>query len=298
MGSVGQLSDPFQQGDDDQQEITISGLPGDLLEPDPPPGPVDAAALRAMGGDEGDAADDDLPDDEGMSGESISYDLDDWSEIERQAITDRLREAGVPHGWEGARLLIAAVDEAVVENILDIVEGEAADGDEGTEPLDADRDQIAYDVSELDDESLDALVETFTAGGIAFAWGDDELYVYADDEEAVDAAFDAAQHPDEIAPEDDEPTAGAASADLLGDVFVAADRLQHDGDDGDGTASLLGIAVTIDDLDPPYGMNARVWERVCAGVGELADLLAADTLDQEKVMASARELRATLRPLV
>ena len=295
MGAVGQLSDPFQQGEDDQQGITISGLPGDLLEPDPAPGPVDAAALPAVGaGDEGD----DAVDDEGMSGESIAYDLDDWSELERQAITDRLREAGVPHGWEGARLLIAAVDEGVVENVLDIVEGESDDGDEGAEPLDADRDQIAYDVSDLDDEVLDALVDALDAADIAFAWGDDEMYVYAEHEEAVDAAFDAAQHPDEIAAEDDEPPAGAASADLLGDVFVAADRLQHDGDDGDGTATLLGIAVTIDDLDPPYGMGARDWERVCAGVGELADLLAADTLDQEKVTTSARELRATLRSFV
>ena len=295
MGAVGQLSDPFQQGEDDQQGITISGLPGDLLEPDPAPGPVDAAALPAVGvGNEGA----DAVDDEGMSGESIAYDLDDWSELERQAITDRLREAGVPHGWEGPRLLIAAVDEGVVENVLDIVEGESDDGDEAAEPLDADRDQIAYDVSDLDDEVLDALVDALDAADIAFAWGDDEMYVYAEHEAAVDAAFDAAQHPDEIAAEDDEPPAGAASADLLGDVFVAADRLQHDGDDGDGTATLLGIAVTIDDLDPPYGMGARDWERVCAGVGELADLLAADTLDQEKVTTSARELRATLRSFV
>jgi hypothetical protein len=296
---VGQLSDPFQQGEDDEQGISISGLPGDLLEPDTPEGPVDAATIRAMGVRvEGDAEADDEPEDEGMTGESIAYDLDDWSELERQAITDRLREAGVPHGWEQARLLIAAVDEAVVENILDIVEGESDDGDEGAEPLDAERDQIAYDVSELDDEALDALAAALDAAGIAFAWGDEEVYVYADDEQAVDAAFDAAQHPDEIDAEDDEPAAGAASADLLGDVFVAADRLQHDGDDTEGTASLLDIAVTIDDLDPPYGMGGRDWERVCAAVGEVADLLAADKLDQEKVMASAHDLRATLRPFV
>ena len=295
---MGQLSDPFQQGEDDQEGISISGLPGDLVEPDTPDGPVDAATMRAMGVsvERGptDAAGDE-PEDEGMSGESIAYDLDDWSDLERQAITERLREAGVPHGWEEARLLIAVVDEGVVENILDIVEGES---DDGTEPLDPARDQVAYDVSELDDEALDALADAVDEAGIAVAWGDEELYVYADDEQAVDAMFDAVQHPDEIDAEDDEPTVGAASAELLGDVFVAADRLQHDGDDNDGMASLLGVAVTIDDLDPPYGMGSRDWERVCAAVGEVADLLAADTLDQEKVMASARDLRATLRPFV
>jgi hypothetical protein len=297
MGSVGQLSDPYQQGEDDQLGITISGLPGDLLEPEPPTGPVDASTLRSPGSGEGD--DVDGQPDEGMSGESIAYELDEWSEIERQAVTDRLREAGVPHGWEETRLLVAAVDEGVVENILDIVEGEAdRGGGEGAEPLDAERDQIAYDVSELDDELLDALVDTLRQAEIAFAWGDEELYVYADDEEAVDAAFDAVQHPDELAAEDDEPSAGAASAELLGDVFVAADRLQHDGEDSDGTASLLAIAVSIDDLDPPYGMGVRDWELVCAGVGDLADLLAADSPDAEKVTAAARDLRATLRPFV
>ena len=112
---MGQLSDPFQQGEDDS-EITISGLPGDLLEPEPPGGPVDDDQFDA------DDEDDEIPD-EGMSGASITYDLDDWSELERQAIEERLREAGVPHGWEGPQLRIAAVDEAVVENILDIVEG-------------------------------------------------------------------------------------------------------------------------------------------------------------------------------
>ena len=92
---MGQLSDPYQQGEDDEMGITISGLPGDLLEPERPGGPVADADLddAADGADDaGEAAD------EGLSGESIAYDLADWSELERQAITERLREAGVPTG--------------------------------------------------------------------------------------------------------------------------------------------------------------------------------------------------------
>ena len=95
---MGQLSDPYQQGEDDEEGVTISGLPGDLLEPEPPSGPVSDADL-----DSDDDERDDEPADEGLSGESITYDLDDWSDLERQAITDRLREAGVPHGWRRAR---------------------------------------------------------------------------------------------------------------------------------------------------------------------------------------------------
>ncbi len=286
---MGQLSDPYQQGEDDEMGITISGLPGDLLEPEPPAGPVADADLE----DDEDGAE---AADEGLTGDSIAYDLADWSEIERQAITERLREAGVPHGWEGAQLMIAAVDEGVVENVLDIVEGES--DEEAPEPLDPERDQVAYGVEELEDEDLDALADALRAAGIAHAWGDEELYVYAEDEDAVDELFEKVQHPDELQAEDDETPKDTASADLLGDVFVAADRLQHDGDDTEGTATLLDIALTIDDLDAPYGMGRRDWESVCAAVGRLADVLAADTLDEEKVMETARDVRAVMRPFV
>ena len=180
--------------------------------------------------------------------------------------------------------------------MLDIVEGES--DDEAPEPLDPERDQVAYGVEELEDEELDALADALRAAGVAHAWGDEELYVYAEDEDAVDEVFEKVQHPDELQAEDDETPRGTASADLLGDVFVAADRLQHDGDDSEGTATLLDIALSIDDLDAPYGMGRRDWESVCAAVGRLADVLAADTLDEEKVMETAREVRAVIRPFV
>lgn len=282
MAPVGQLSDPYDQGDDDSG-ISISGLPGDLLGPEPAPRPEVLA---------GPVEDGDV--DEGLGGASISYELEDWSRLERQAVSERLRAAGVPHGWESTQLVVAAVDEAAVDNVLDLVEGAAA----GREPLDAGRDQVAYDVEQLEDEQLDAVADALRSAGIAFSWGDEELIVYAEDEAAVDGVFDRVEHPDELAAEEDETPAGTASADLLGDIFVAADRLQHDGDDTDGTASLLEIAVAIDDLDPPYGLGRRDWEAVCAGVGRLADVLAGDALDEEKVVEVAREVRATLRPFV
>src|ERR671910_238134 len=122
-GSVGQLSDPYEQGEDDGLGITISGLPGELDDPDPDPVDVDAAddggADRASD-DGGTGGDGDGPD-----GVEVVFELVDWSEIERQAVADRLREAGIAHGWEGTSLHVAAVDEAAVENVLDIVEGES-----------------------------------------------------------------------------------------------------------------------------------------------------------------------------
>jgi hypothetical protein len=37
---------------------------------------------------------------------------------------------------------------------------------------------------------------------------------------------------------------------------------------------------------------------VCAAVGRLADVLAEDTVDEDKVMETAREVRAVMRPYV
>ena len=66
--------------------------------------------------------------------------------------------------------MIAAVDEGVVENILDIVEGDSTD--EAEEPLDPGRDQVAYDVGELEDDELDALADALPTAGIDYAWGE------------------------------------------------------------------------------------------------------------------------------
>lgn len=292
MGAVGQLSDPYQQGQDDELGITISGLPGDLHEPDPPGGdpvdrPVDGAAASTAtdggdGGEQGDGA-------EEGDDESLVYDLADWSDIERQAIDDRLREAGIPHGWEGASLVVAAADEAPVENVLDLVEGEA------DEPLDEARDKVAYDLSEWDDDLLTNLVRELRSAGIAFAWDDVELYVYSDDEDAVDNLIDRVSHPHELAAEDDD---GAPGAELLGEMFVAADRLQRDPQDPDGILVVLEKGEALDPQAPPYGLGVPEWTHLCERVTGLAELLAADPVDEDEVVAAARDLRTALRPYV
>jgi hypothetical protein len=281
MGSVGQISDPYQQ-DDDELGITISGLPG---EPDLPGEPGEAAGQDAPAGTE-------APDDPD-GGEVVVYDLDDWSDIERQAVADRLREAGIPHAWDGTELQVAAVDEAPVDNILDIVEGDAGPH------LDADRDQVAYDLSDWEDDRLAILVHELRDAGIASGWDGDELFVHADDEAAVDDLLDRVAHPHELAPEPDD---GPAGAELLGDLFVAADRLQRDGDDNAGAATVLDLDERLDESQRPYGLDAAAWSHLCERVAALAALLRVDPAapdpDPDAVAASAGGLRKALRPYV
>jgi hypothetical protein len=271
---VGQLSDPYNQAEDEGLGITISGLPGELDEPEP-----DADAVPG----EGEA--DDAYDAE------VVYDLEDWSEIERGAVTDRLREAGIPHGWEAASLHVAEDDEAAVENILDIVEGDTrADA-----TLDAVQDQVAYDLSDWEDDRLTALVDELDAAGIAHDWDDDELFVYAVDEQAVDELLDRVAHPHELPPEADD---GPAGAELLGEVFVAADRLQHDPDDHEGTVSMLDLGHAVEGTDPPYGLGPKEWEHLRGRVDALCSQLRASKVDEDAVIDAARDLRNALRSYV
>jgi hypothetical protein len=282
MCPVGQLSDPFNQGqDEDWEDVSISGLP---TEPDEPP-PDDQEEAEEAAGD-GDAV----------------YDLDDWSEMERQAVTDRLREAGIPHAWDGTELHVAAEDEAPVENILDLVEVESDDGDEDDEdepePLDATRDQVAYDLADWDDDQADLLVERLTDAGIAYAWDEDELYVYADDEAAADEVFDKVSEAAEEAGGDGDDDDGMAGAELLGELFVAADRLQHDCEDHEGVITVLERSKSIEGSSPPYGVGAAEWKHLVEQVVALSDLLLEDQVDDEAATAKARDLRSALRPFV
>ena len=275
---MGQLSDPFQnQQDDEFEDVSISGMPIEPEEP-PPDEPVD-------GEDTGD-------------GDAV-YDLDDWSEMERQAVTDRLREAAIPHAWDGTELHVAAEDEAPVENILDLVEGESderedEDDEDAPEPLDATRDQVAYDLADWDDHQVDELVEQLATAGIAHSWDEDELYVYADDEEAADEVFDKVSEAAEATTGDD----GMAGAELLGELFVAADRLQHDGEDHDGVIAILETSKAIEGSKPPYGVGAAEWKHLVEQVVTLSDLLLEEKIDDEAVTTQARDLRSALRPFV
>jgi hypothetical protein len=259
---VGQLSDPFDQ--DDDIDIAIEGLPGQL--DDEPVEPADAPP----------------------EGE-VEFDLSPWDDAARALAGERLTAAGIPFAWKASSLLVSAVDEAPVANVLEIVEDETAP------ELDADRDQVAYDLSDWDDDSVSLLVDRMREADIAYAWAGDELFVYAEHEDAVDELFDQVSHPDQL---DAEPDEGPAGAETLGEIFVAADRLQHDAGDPDGIIGLLEVSKVASDADPPYGMARKEWDHLVERVASLSELLQAEEVDGDAVRTGARDLRTAIRPFV
>ena len=81
--------------------------------------------------------------------------------------------------------------------------------------------------------------------------------------------------------------------------FLAGERLQQNPLDADGLEQLLSATDVADPERPPYGVDKRLWERMC----ELADELAAALVDGDEpdvveTQAVAAELHDLLRPYV
>lgn len=285
---MGQLSNPYNQGE--KFNFTISGLPGELHddEDDDVDLQVDDQPLVAgtEGEDEGDEA---APGPERFA--DIVIELDDWSDIERGALSDRLREEGIPHWWVDAELHVAEADQAAVEDLLGTV-------DEDIEELDPEREQVAYDMSEWDDARLAALMRGLEAEGIPVGWDGVELYVYVEDEEAADAIVEKVSHPFELPAVDAEDEEAEDGGELLGEVFVVADRLQHDARDRKARKSLLRLAPRVETATVPYGLPEKDWGHLQDRVTALAGLLDESPPEEDAVLEAARDLRVSLRPYV
>lgn len=126
------------------------------------------------------------------------------------------------------------------------------------------------------------------------------LVVPAVAEEEVDLLLDELDDPDDDDGEDDDDAGGdggALAQEAMGELFVAADRLQHDPLDDRMAGELMMAAGTVGASAPPYGIERPVWRQIQG----LATTLATDleeAADEETVAAGARALREYLRDLV
>ncbi|MGQ0830778.1 MAG: hypothetical protein ACT4OV_03785 [Microthrixaceae bacterium] len=219
--------------------------------------------------------------------DEIVYDLDEWNERDRSALRLRLETLGLPHRWEDLTLVVSADDEAWVERVMDQVEAELA------VTLDPGIEQIAYDLTDWDVLSRERLFEQLEDEVIAFGVDGDEMFVHEIDEHRVDELIDHIVRPD---------AAGEAPAqpgpEVMGELFVAADRLVHDPLDHEGTLSLIDAIRMASSSTPPYGMDESWWEGVLAHADQLVVLLDTPDPNLDAVVEEATELRDRLRPFV
>ena len=112
-----------------------------------------------------------------------------------------------------------------------------------------------------------SLLDALAAEEIPYALDDDELFVAADDEARVDEIVAAISTPGATL-----TLGGPASFEAMSELFVAADELSHDPDDGSATAALVAGARAAAASSAPYGMEPAWWDGVVARAGALADL--------------------------
>jgi hypothetical protein len=273
---MGQVSGQFGQQDDDEDLDIVVAVPGEVVEPEPDEVVADRPDADVDGDDE------------------VAVDLDHWSEIAREAATERLRASGVPHWWVGTSVHGAERDAAAIQQVLDEIDAEP-------EPLDPGEDQVAYDMSEWDDDRVATLEARLADAELPFAWDGDELFVYARDEDAVDELVEAVEHPNELPADEDEDDGEPAAepdAEMLGELFVAADRLQHDPKDHEQVGAVLLASEQVSEDAPPYGLAKADWRHLCERIEGLAVVLDKDEPDEDAVVDAARELRNSLRPYV
>lgn len=248
------LLTPRGEPDDEQGDITIAGLD----------------RLAEEGDDE------------------ITYELDEWSEHDRTLLRDRLETLGAPHSWEDTTLVVPSTDEAWVERIMDQVEEELVAGE-----VEVDEEQVAYDLSEWDDDSCVRLLEILASESIPYGLDDDELLVHGIDEARVDEIVGAITTPGAAL-----TLGGPASFEAMSELFVAADELSHDPDDKSATTALVAGARAAAVASAPYGMDPSWWDGVVARAGALADLVESHAPDHDQVIDLAAALRNELRPVI
>jgi hypothetical protein len=178
---------------------------------------------------------------------------------------------------------------------LDIAALDEEPGGDDCPPLDDDREQVGYELFDWDPAELDELDDVLHELGLPHEWVSDgyEVVVHAEDEARLDALLPTIRFPDELPAEADD--GDDTDAQVLSDLFVAADRLQAGGG-GEAVSGFLDAAERIGDR-PPYGVDERDWDPVVELVDELIDLFHAGGPD-DQVSELAYKLRRRLRPLV
>ena len=232
-----------------------------------------------------------LASDDDDSDEELVVDLPTGARSARAAAEERLRESASPTGRRRP-VHGSARDEAVIDEVLDEV-----DADRPT--LDPDEDQVAYDLAEWDDDRWRPWSRARRGrGSRSRGTRRRAVRLRRTTRTGSTTLIERSTHPDELpAEDDDDAEPDEVDATQLGDLFVAADRLQHDPEDHEQAARCCSPPSSSTRAAPPYGFDEQDWGHLVERVEALAAALDEDKVDEEAVVDSARDLRTSLRPV-
>jgi hypothetical protein len=226
----------------------------------------------------------------------LVYELNEWSRESRQMLQQLLEGAEIPFVWESTNLVVPAPFETRADEAVQHAEAMASP------PLDPDAEKVLYEMAEWTDGEITVLVDALAGAEIPYDFDvDDNLIVLAVDEDRVEELFDSIELPDEA--DDGEEEGGERvetrpSADVLSDLFVAADRLRRHARDHEGVLGFVRAAEDLDLLRLPYGFEAQVWQKIVEGADRLRGALEGDDAGDEEIEELAEEYRTLLRDYV
>ena len=240
----------------------------------------------------------------------IEYELHEWAMESRVMLQSLLESAGIRHAWSGTDLIVAAAFEARVDALVEQVEVTTLP------TLDPDLPKLAYDVEDWTDEQQTLLMHALDEVAIAYEFDQDgALVVLEENEERVEAILDRIEFPDAlpvddgVADEDEDDDGdgtdegadvidGLEAADVMSDLFVAADRLRKNARDAEGVLAMVERAGVAGRLRLPYGFSRAAWGDIVVQAVAVKDLLEGDDADDETICEHAQVLRDTLRQYV
>jgi hypothetical protein len=160
-------------------------------------------------------------------------------------------------------------------------------------------DTVVYDLSEWEPAQVDTLEWALGREGVPGVLRDRELTIRLDHEARVDYLIDHLFDDVagiELAPVVDDGDADIGEMEAVGELFVAADRLAHAGEDQVVRAQFEEAATVVDSLPLPYGFEVTVWERMRTMAAWLVDEL--DGAGPDLVEEHAGTLRDLLRQYI
>ena len=239
---------------------------GDDGEPDPSGGADDSGVS--------DFEDDVLSDED-----HLAYELHEWAGETRLVLDQLLAVRGVARVWQGATLVVRAVDEEEVDMAVE----------------DPNAEKVGYETTGWGANEQTAFSELLGRLGVAHEFDDQaDLVVEATDEEAVETALDTFQVMFDQRPE----LEGLDANGLLTGVFVACDRLRRDPYADTGVGDIVRLAPILVGHRPPVGFAAGLWDDLGRRTGELVELLVEGDSDESALGKRAADLAELLRTLV
>lgn len=221
--------------------------------------------------------------------DEVAYELHEWAGEARLVLDQLLTARSVAHVWQGATLVVRAVDEIEVDAAVD--EAEAA----ANPTLDQDAEKVVYETTGWGGDEQTAFSDFLGRLGVAHEFDDHgDLVVEAADEEAVETALDAFQ----VMLDDRPELEGLDANGLLTAVFVACDRLRRDPHDDAGVRELVTLAPILVGHRPPFGFVADQWDDLGRRTGDLVGLLVEGNAEETTISEEAGSLVELLRTLV